>query len=721
MTPQNAAANQRPYEFYKPSEREQRVVAATMDKVKADEPARKAREAQWNERLAFAEGKHWVQNATMLSRIPESQRDEGVYPITVNFLAAAIEKFVSRQTENPPRPEVVARKQGRRDIERARCAEKLLTSYYEPKLELAELRHRLWRELCILGNTFRGVLWDKHAGDERPLPARDDDGNYRIDANRGNQWGVGYVPWQDPDTGEPKMVKTGEPVDEILSPFEFIPSPGSTSMKDLRWLIRRYPKPLSWIRQQYPEKGKYVRPESIVFDAQKRAAGGTAYMGVTAPERESTELKPGDKSEEDRLDMAVVHEYWEPPTPEYPRGYVRVNTKEILLHEGENPYGEIPYLKYDDIPRPGLFWSGSRTEQTIAPQREINAIFTQCVENLDAVGHPLVVTEANSVDEEDIAQAPVTHLRIQRGFRMPQIVMGQAIPNEAWKLINELMRAIEETWAWHEPSRGIARSNIQSGRMSISLQQADDRSLADSSRRVERVEEKHYRMLLSRLRQFTTVERQVEIIGEDHIHEAISFDQELWEMVEVSIIEGSSAPESRSDREQKVFGYMQAGLIIDPRTGMPDIRQALKLLGQGVPAQLLLTQDKSEVHANRELGRWLRGEKPLAVIDEIETEKEGMNVWKGIVGPLDNDTVHLRVIFDFYESAEYENLPEKFGPKIGRAMQEQVVWHAIAHQARIPAIQTAMQGSALSPAQATVPAPGGAGEQPAPQAEGPTP
>ena len=99
-----------------------------------------------------------------------------------------------------------------------------------------------------------------------------------------------------------------------------------------------------------------------------------------------------------RLDGADVVESWTRQEFELWMDGDRVERR-------ENPYGEIPFVLYPNLPRPKHFWGVSDIEPLREPLEELNRAFTQLSRILELSGNPIAVLE-NVEEARDIAVQP---------------------------------------------------------------------------------------------------------------------------------------------------------------------------------------------------------------------------------------------------------------------------------------------------------------------------
>lgn len=77
----------------------------------------------------------------------------------------------------------------------------------------------------------------------------------------------------------------------------------------------------------------------------------------------------------------------------------------VPVESRPNPYGDIPYVIYPNVPRPKQFWGISDIEPLREPLAELNRALTQLSRILELSGNPIAVLE-NVEEARDIAVQP---------------------------------------------------------------------------------------------------------------------------------------------------------------------------------------------------------------------------------------------------------------------------------------------------------------------------
>ena len=148
-----------------------------------------------------------------------------------------------------------------------------------------------------------------------------------------------------------------------VSPFEIIPDPMATSVRDAKWIIHAKAYTPQEVEDLY---GKKVSPdqEETVLDVWKSKV--SSLLGFRTGETTETET-------------VTVREMWERPSKKHPEGRLVVATPSELLYSGPNPMpqGELPFVAFKHIKVPGKFWGMSGIEQMIPIQKELNKTRSQ--------------------------------------------------------------------------------------------------------------------------------------------------------------------------------------------------------------------------------------------------------------------------------------------------------------------------------------------------------
>ena len=165
------------------------------------------------------------------------------------------------------------------------------------------------------------------------------------------------MPLRDLSSGEITAYESlplGDVEEEIVPCFNILLDPTAQRDSDIRWVIHASVKPLSWFVDNYGEVGKAVRADAIAgqnagyVDAYLEGANGSGNGWV---QPSSARLNNVDSKKH----AAIVYEYWEKPSAQYPEGRYIVSTNQALLYAGD-----WPYKKKDDFPFIPLRWQPDR-------------------------------------------------------------------------------------------------------------------------------------------------------------------------------------------------------------------------------------------------------------------------------------------------------------------------------------------------------------------------
>ncbi|HOP54775.1 MAG TPA: hypothetical protein PKX45_09115, partial [Bacillota bacterium] len=349
--------------------------------------------------------------------------------------------------------------------------------------------------------------------------------------------------------------------------------------------------------------GVKVSPESVQAVQLQRAMvglGGLGYGGFGGYRFARMQLK----------DHALVKEYWERPSKNYPRGRLIIVAGNKLLYRGDLPYpvGEdntpaLPFGKLDCIKRPGCFWGRSIVERLIPIQRRYNALRNRKAEYLNRVAIGQWLVEAGSVDInlfESQAGAPGAIHEYNKTNAKPEMVQTPPLPSTFETEEATILQEFSMISGVSEISRqSQAPPGVKSGvALSIALEQ-DDTRLSSTAENVSNFLIQNGRMWLRLYRAYAKGPRTLKVIGKNNVVEVMD-----WEASDIRsddvIVEGFSAlVESPAQRRQMVFDLLGTGLFNDPETGQISKETRAKILEIIELGNWEAIDDKDEMHISK--------------------------------------------------------------------------------------------------------------------------
>ena len=344
--------------------------------------------------LSFISGEHWVgtQNRMLFTR----RRDPNKLHLVFNLAGQMLSKMMGRLTSIAPVFKARADKQDPASLGNAQVVDKLIRALDE-KLDQGSRTWELLWWMAIGGVAFEYVPWEKDATQE-PMPQFDEESGELL-------WRDVQSDEQVPDNvrqmaiaqGAPKeqfevveeMTLTGDIGSEILSPLQVFIDSSVRSVDDLspdQAVYIAKIRTLGWIEANYDIDKKTAQN---IKDAQEVRILSTDIKQFGDPTG-STHLQDliprvqGTRTMNDP-DLAVVVERFQPVSEKNPRGkYSVFIPDEQVVHDGDNPYEEIPLVDYHWGPTTMSFWSSDYVSDLIAPQRFLNKRISQLGEQANA-------------------------------------------------------------------------------------------------------------------------------------------------------------------------------------------------------------------------------------------------------------------------------------------------------------------------------------------------
>jgi hypothetical protein len=268
-------------------------------------------------------------------------------------------------------------------------------------------------------------------------------------------------------------------------PNKIVPDPDCSdiTVQECSYIIYRDILDIGTITRRYPEQGWRVKPDassiksSNIEDAKESlsiapAGGWTQGAGISRARAEVFELWIDDSTleyVEDREPDLVVNEAGELSltqtkrgrwVPKYPFGRVITCTREVVLRDIPNPFGQAfgwnmrwPFVFVPGAEAPHRLWRPGLCSNLVELQKAINRSMSLLLENAIKVTNALVVADEQAMDEEDwkmLSLVPGAKILKRRGTEV-KVVFPQPLPPQAYQLPDYLIKKLEEVVGLHDP------------------------------------------------------------------------------------------------------------------------------------------------------------------------------------------------------------------------------------------------------------------------------
>lgn len=576
-------------------------------------------ESQWMLNMNFLKGNQYMNINPYLNTItPEMKQNPWEEREVYNHIAPIIETRLAKLGRIQPSLKARPATGDRDDINSAKVTVKLLeTTSRQQKMKDKQLKANTWAE------TTGSVIWKTYWNPK---------GGMRV-GFQGNEDVQSHVP-----------IFEGEVQTDVISPFEIYPdSPFNEEISECQSIIHAKAYHVKDIKRIW---GIEETPKEISVFSTKYSGFNLGGLGYGSAQYS---IVPTQKK-----DCAMVYEYWERPSNEFPNGRLIICTDNNLLHSGDMPfvlgeYGtrDYPFIIQRCIESPGMFWGTSIIERLIPIQRSYNALRNRIKEHLARALIGNLVFEEGSFDEDvmdDIRRygfAPGDMIPYRKETGPPTYLQTPPLPPEFMREQDTLKRDFIEISGVSEVSRdSSAPVGVKSGIALGVLQEQDDTRISLTAKNIEDSCIELGKKWIRLYRQFANQPRIAKFTGKNKEVEVLDWCSSDLTTDDLYIEASAGLSETPAQRRQMVFDLLDTGLFNDPETGA------------------LTKEGRSKVLEMLELGNW-------EDIDGIE--KDHLNKAQREVRALlqgqevhatsyDDDLLHISIHNRYRLSVEYEDL-----------------------------------------------------------------
>lgn len=476
----------------------------------------------------------------------------------------------------------------------------------------------------------------------------------------------------------------GEIQSEVLYPFEFRSDPRADTLERAEWCGQIGHRPLEWIRRNFPDKAKYVGNSSSIVAS---SFYQTALLQLVGRSRGG-----GAVSAQVLTDGAVVIDYEERPSPDFPDGLRIITADKVLLYYGPLPIeGDFSYslAQYDQVI--GRIWGTTPVEHMVPLNRRLNGIDVQIWINNKTMLNPwMLVPKGAGLKPGGTGLRPaavVEYSFMGAGGTAPQIIPGQPLPAQIMQWRQQILDTIERIAGTQDVLRGDVPPGVKSGVALNFLGEQSETKHLPRARRWELFIAARGRKWLRLAQQHYREPRMVKVLGQGSTWQTRALKgADIKNNVDVVVEAGSSLPRSRTAQIQLAFDALGQGILGDPVQDVMLRQKFLEMIGL--------------VGFDTDIGP-----------DTKRALMENVQMDQGIVpdvGEYENADVHYKTHLDEMKSPSFDDKP----PAAKRAY----MLHVRATRQKI--IQELAQEQAATTEPEMPPAPGGpdAGTTPPPEA-----
>lgn len=373
---------------------------------KKDTTAKQQLSYHWERNSLYLDGRQWlvydgsVATGGLWKRLEVSRANEFIPRPTTNYLFDVYQTLKSYLIKTKPRSSVYPNTELYQDKMAAKIAELCLEANWA---KLKEQQNYEYAAACLVlyGTVFKKSYWDTTELVMSKVPRMQQ--VPQTDPMTGQVMGMQEVQAVDPETSEPLFdeMPLGDVNTDVVEPFRIALDPMANDIHKIRWIMEYSIQPLSWIKEVYgkdPQSSpgftgrvEEVKEETSLSGSLKRFYQLKQSSGIKQRVEGAVALG---STEEHLINSAVVKEYYERPSVQYPDGRLVVVANGVCLYAGDSPYigpelGDWhPYSECRWEIVPGRFWGKSPLDNASEIQKQINSIDSVIVLNRKTMAIP---------------------------------------------------------------------------------------------------------------------------------------------------------------------------------------------------------------------------------------------------------------------------------------------------------------------------------------------
>jgi len=563
-----------------------RIVDYVREQFTLAHRSRMEMELEWSMANAFFEGRQWFRISSQTRNLVQLQNpNEPNRYITVNKMRPLIDGVVGKLTQVGPDARAVPLSENEKDRLAADEANAINGHYNRKFGRTTQLKERV-RWACVTGTSYLKIYWD--ARSEQIMPTfSPDDGSI-----------TGY-----------ERLPLGDIREEILPCFDIFLDPTAKRDDDVRWLIHASAKPLSWFVDNWGEQGKLVMPDALqgsnasYVDAYLEGGNGSGNGWVPPSTARLAQVDARKKA-------AIVYEYWEKPTAQYPDGRFIVSTNSVLLHAGPWLYkkkDEFPFIPLRWQPRSGVPYGHSLGFDLCPLQQTYNRLYSRMLEQFE-MQKDYVMTErlsavgADAFDQtgDDVKDENRTYRKIyyNRGSHPPQVYRTPGVGGDLFPLLQYLEKDMMDIAGLHDVSQGQAPAGTPAEAVTL-LQRADNTQHSFIRADIEESAAKIKEWEIALVDQFGVAPFIGNVDEQNNPKEDLQQGVVTFEHIRnggqfrIVYVPGSTMEDSPDQKLQKVIALRQMGLFGDPQDPATN-RLVISMLDLPDTSKILQHLDKQE-------------------------------------------------------------------------------------------------------------------------------
>ncbi len=447
-----------------------------------------------------------------------------------NIILPAVQNRLARMLKNPPKYDVRPNSMEEDDKESARLGIDIINLIWDKqKINRKRIDLGMWLQEC--GHSYIRVCYDDQLGE----------------------------PLMDPETNE-MLGFEGDVRIDVVSAFEGFCDPLAKNFEDASWFASCKVRKLDYFRTHYPERGDLVKEEGVwLLSSQYEMRINT--LNTVGPASSGTA--------EQMKGAAIEISYYEKRSQKYPMGRHVIVANGVLLKNGELAVGEIPYAKFDDIVIGGKYYSETPVTHARPLQDQYNRTLAKRADWVNKLlAGKYIAAKGHGVSQESLndQSGEFIEYNVVPGAKEPHAVDLPTIPNYAYEEGKQIKQGIYDIFGSSDISRGVLPSaSIPAKGMEILLE-SDETRLGVEISQHEYSWARVGMLILKYVDKYYVTDRKLKTKGKNLQYDIKSFNGEsLKKNFDVTVIAGSTLPNSKVMHRQEIINLMNQGLLGNPQ------------------------------------------------------------------------------------------------------------------------------------------------------------
>lgn len=447
-----------------------------------------------------------------------------------NQILPAVQNRTARMIKNPPKYEVRPNSMDEEDKDAAKLGQEVIDSVWDKQsINRKRIDLNMWLQEC--GHSYGKISWDDELGE----------------------------PMIDPTTGE-YLGCDGDIRFDVSSAFECFPDPLAKTFEDCKKFAQAKVRKLDYFRQHYPERGELVKEEGAwLLSAQYEMRINT--LNTVGPASSGTV--------EQMKNAAIEVSYYETRSKKHPNGRHIVIANGILLKNGNLPFGEIPFAKFDDVVIGGKYNSESLITHARPIQDQYNRNLVKTADWVNrcaagkyiaAKGHGLMQEAINDQSGEVVEYDPVVNAPPPSAMSIP------VIPSYLFEDKKVLKQELWEIFGLSEIAQGkLPSAGIPARGMEILLEQ-DETRIGLETEQHEHSWSRIGMLILKCADKNYMMDRKLKGKDKNQNYSVKSFTgEDLRKNFDVTVVRGSTTPNVKVLKRQEILNLYGQGLLGNPQ------------------------------------------------------------------------------------------------------------------------------------------------------------